>query len=381
MTTEQKSDSINFDNEQVEQRTLGSDEEREIKQPEENKTNTKSGERKNKSQNRFNKIKLPPIKRSKKGQPIYKGLDPPAANINNYSNIMNQNFVEDEELYPEIKIVKKEIRNLNKELKNLRNEYYIMEEQNLTYKYMIEKILNSKQNQVINNNENDNDEEGENYIKEKIMEREEEIKNNEKIENDQGVKKKKSKKKKPKSDADIKISVLKKQNSSYDDTLHKNDILLEELRKNEKSIQYQTLIYSINAKNDELSENLSKNEKLNQSLIEYETKIKYYMLKAQKFNNEIYKMSKEIEENGKIIEKFNEDIKEYKSKKESLNKKQNIMEEEIKDNKKRKEEFDSECKDLDKEIESNQSISKEKKSNENFLNNFDYEQKELLSIN
>ena len=97
MTTEQKSDSINFDNEQVEQRTLGSDEEREIKQPEENKTNTKSGERKNKSQNRFNKIKLPPIKRSKKGQPIYKGLDPPAANINNYSNIMNQNFVEDEE--------------------------------------------------------------------------------------------------------------------------------------------------------------------------------------------------------------------------------------------------------------------------------------------
>ena len=41
MTTEQKSDSINFDNEQVEQRTLDSDEQREIKQPEENKTNTK----------------------------------------------------------------------------------------------------------------------------------------------------------------------------------------------------------------------------------------------------------------------------------------------------------------------------------------------------
>jgi len=37
--------------------------------------------------------------------------------------------------------VKKEIKNLNKELKNMKNEYYIMEEQNLTYKYMIEKIL------------------------------------------------------------------------------------------------------------------------------------------------------------------------------------------------------------------------------------------------
>ena len=182
MTTEQKSESINFDNEQVEQRTLGSDEEREIKHNEENKTN----ERKNKSQNKFNKIKLPPIKKSKKGQSIYKGMEQPMINVNNYSNIMNQNFVEDEELYHEIKIVKKEIRNLNRELKNLKNEYYILEEQNLTYKYMIEKILNSKQNQVVNNNnDNDNDEAGENYIKEKLMERDEEMKNNDKQENEQ----------------------------------------------------------------------------------------------------------------------------------------------------------------------------------------------------
>ena len=78
--------------------------------------------------------------------------------------------------------MKKEIRNLNRELKNLKNEYYILEEQNLTYKYMIEKILNSKQNQVVNNNENDNDEAGENYIKEKLMERDEEMKNNDKQE-------------------------------------------------------------------------------------------------------------------------------------------------------------------------------------------------------
>ena len=41
MATEEKSDDINFDNEQVEQRTLGSDEERKIKEPEENKTSSK----------------------------------------------------------------------------------------------------------------------------------------------------------------------------------------------------------------------------------------------------------------------------------------------------------------------------------------------------
>ena len=115
---------------------------------------------------------------------------------------MNLNSTEDEELYPEIKIVKKDIRNLNRELKNLKNDYYLMEEQNLTYKYMIEKILSLKQNKSIdenNDNENANNEnneekmdEGEQYIKERVTEEDEEFKNNEKLENQN--RKKKSKK-------------------------------------------------------------------------------------------------------------------------------------------------------------------------------------------
>ena len=204
MTTEEKSDDINFDNEQVEQRTLGSDEERKIKQPEENKTSNKSNENRNKSPNKFNKIKLPPIKKGKKGQQLYKGMEQPIINAGYNSNtFMNQNSPDDEELYPEIKIVKKDIRNLNRELKNLKNEYYIMEEQNLTYKFMIEKILSSKQNKSIdenNDNENANNEnneekmdEGEQYIKERVTEEDEEFKNNEKLENQN--RKKKSKKK------------------------------------------------------------------------------------------------------------------------------------------------------------------------------------------
>ena len=72
--------------------------------------------------------------------------------------------------------------------------------------------------------------------------------------------------------------------------------------------------------------------------MEYDTKIKYYMVKAQMFNNEIYKIDREVEDNKKMMERFDEDIKEYKSKKESLNKKINLLEEEIKNNKKRKEE-------------------------------------------
>ena len=71
------------------------------------------------------------------------------------------------------------------------------------------------------------------------------------------------KKNKPKSDAEIKISALKKQNSLYDDALQKNDSKLEGSRKNEKTIQYQQLVYSINNKNDELDEKIIKIGKIN----------------------------------------------------------------------------------------------------------------------
>ena len=83
----------------------------------------------------------------------------------------------------------------------------------------------------------------------------EEFKNNDNRENNTS-KKKKSKKNKPKSDAEIKISVLKKQNSLYETALQQNNNRLEGLRKNEKAIQYQQLVSAINSKNDELDENL-----------------------------------------------------------------------------------------------------------------------------
>ena len=257
MAAEEKSDDINFDNEQEEQRTLGSDEERKIKKQEEHKIYTKSKERKNKSQNRLYKSRLPPIKISKKGKQLYKGMPQPKINVlyspNNFNNINKQNNIDDEELYPEIKVVKKEIKNLNKELKNMKNEYYIMEEQNLTYKYMIEKILKSKQNNKDNNTINEKNENENNRINEKTNE-EEEFKNNEKNDNEnknERSPKKKSKKNKPKSDAEIKISVLKKQNDLYDNALFEKENKLESLRKNEKSIQYQQLVNSLNLKTDE----------------------------------------------------------------------------------------------------------------------------------
>ena len=57
MTAEEKSESINFDNEQQEQKTLGSDEERQIKKQEENKTCNKSKDENNIIKSKYYKTK------------------------------------------------------------------------------------------------------------------------------------------------------------------------------------------------------------------------------------------------------------------------------------------------------------------------------------
>ena len=44
--------------------------------------------------------------------------------------------------------------------------------------------------------------------------------------------------------------------------------------------------------------------------MEYETKIKYYMVKAQMFSNDSYKIEKDIEDNKKTIERYDEEINE-----------------------------------------------------------------------
>ena len=68
MAAEEKSESINFDNEQIEQKTLNSNEERQIKKSQENKT------RRNKSQSRLIKTRFPNINQHRK-QKIYQEIN------------------------------------------------------------------------------------------------------------------------------------------------------------------------------------------------------------------------------------------------------------------------------------------------------------------
>ena len=154
MSNENKSESINFENEQIEQRTLNSDEERKIKRKEEAKSSTntnnfKKSKNKNKSHNKFYKAKLPPISKSKKEQ-IYTSQRENTANsvfATSYRKV-NIDQRDDDDIFLEINKTQKEIKNINRELKSLQKEYKIIEDSNITNKYIIEmkrlKIMKKK---------------------------------------------------------------------------------------------------------------------------------------------------------------------------------------------------------------------------------------------
>ena len=224
---ENKSESINLENEQIEQRTLNSDEERKIKPNEESKTNTfqkKQKVRKNKSQNQFNKTKakLPPITKSRKEQ-IYAGQRENTTNsvFSTSYSIVNIDPKDNDQLYIDLHIWQKEIKKINRELKSLQKECKLLEESIITNKYIIEKILNIQDD----DNNNDINEENNN-------EKMEDDKNND-INDDKNknISKRKIKKIEIHSEESKKISALKKQISLYDDTLQLNSNKLEELKK------------------------------------------------------------------------------------------------------------------------------------------------------
>jgi hypothetical protein len=314
-----KSESVNFENEQFGQRTLNSDEERQVKKTDEMKLSSTSNKylskttkfKKTKSQNRYNKMKLPPISKSKK-ENLY---TPERENTTNsvfttsYS-IVNIDPRDNDELFSDIYKAHKDIKNINKILKKLQKEYHALEESNLTNKYIIEKLLNIENDNNTNDNKN-----------EKIND--EEIKNNEKeeyssnINNRNQSKKKKYKKILIQSEQSKKIYALKKQINSYENTLKINNNKLEELRGKQKQVQYQYLINTINDKNDEIQELNKKIEKLNNALIDNDTRMNFFGIRAQQYSDDITQMEHKVRfENNKIYENQKE-IKNFIEKKEN----------------------------------------------------------------
>ena len=116
---------------------------------------------------------------------------------------------------------------------------------------------------------------------------------------------------------------------------------------------------------------------LNNILIESDTKIKFYSLRAQQYNDDIIKIEQRMKYENGVINENQTEIKNYIDKKENLNSKQKVLEEDLKQSEKKKEEMKSESKQLDKDIEESKPIIKEKQKNDIFLQTYESDQRKF----
>lgn len=380
MINDDNSDSINLENEQIEQKTLNAGEERKIIDFEESKSYTRNIKNKkpkvprNKSLNKLEKKKLPPIPKSKKNHIHSISKEPSKSSFKNSYSSVSLDQRENSGIFVEINKAQTEIKNINKELKSLKKEYTIIEDRNLTNKYIIEKILD------INNNNSNIDSNMDfksfnNFNSEKNSEEESKNKDDE-----NKNKKKRSKNKfKFQSEESLKIFALKKQISQYNNTLRINSNKIEELRKKKKQMQYQQIIESLNEKSDEIKEVFNKIEDLKTILFEKDTRIKFYSLNAQQYSDDIVKLEQNMKYKNELLTYNQDEIKELNEEKDNLNSKQKILEETKKEKEKKKDDINEELNKLDKEIEDNKDLLKEKEKNDIFLSNFDGVHKKYLN--
>ena len=380
MINDDNSDSINLENEQIEQKTLNAGEERKIIDFEESKSYTRNIKNKkpkvprNKSLNKLEKKKLPPIPKSKKNHIHSISKEPSKSSFKNSYSSVSLDQRENSGIFVEINKAQTEIKNINKELKSLKKEYTIIEDRNLTNKYIIEKILD------INNNNSNIDSNMDfksfnNFNSEKNSEEESKNKDDE-----NKNKKKRSKNKfKFQSEESLKIFALKKQISQYNNTLRINSNKIEELRKKKKQMQYQQIIESLNEKSDEIKEVFNKIEDLKTILFEKDTRIKFYSLNAQQYSDDIVKLEQNMKYKNELLTYNQDEIKELNEEKDNLNSKQKILEDTKKEKEKKKDDINEEINKLDKEIEDNKDLLKEKEKNDIFLSNFDGTHKKYLN--
>ena len=379
MINDDNSDSINLENEQIEQKTLNAGEERKIIDFEESKSYTRNIKNKkpkvprNKSLNKLEKKKLPPIPKSKKNHIHSISKEPSKSSFKNSYSSVSLDQRENSGIFVEINKAQTEIKNINKELKSLKKEYTIIEDRNLTNKFIIEKILDINNNSNIDSNMDFKS--FNNFNSEKNSEEESKNKDDE----NKNRKKRSKNKFKFQSEESLKIFALKKQISQYNNTLRINSNKIEELRKKKKQMQYQQIIESLNEKSDEIKEVFNKIEDLKTILFEKDTRIKFYSLNAQQYSDDIVKLEQNMKYKNELLTYNQDEIKELNEEKDNLNSKQKILEETKKEKEKKKDDINEELNKLDKEIEDNKDLLKEKEKNDIFLSNFDGTHKKYLN--
>ena len=276
-----------------------------------------------------------------------------------YSLIDNEQNYKDS-LFLEVIKAQKNIKEINKELKIVQDDYDILEQQNFSNFYIMQKILEKYDIKEEKNNNFQNN-------------------NNLKLWNNKNNKIKKKKNNIQYGAENNKIYVLKKQINSYDLIIQNNEKKLEEIHQKEKQIRYKELMNLLYNKEKEINEQTEQINEYNYILFEENAKLNFYNLKAQQYNNDIIKLEKKLRYNNELIYENNEEIKAYNKKKKNLRNSKKILIDQIKIREKEIDSLNKEENSCDKQIKENKTLFIEKEKNENILFNLKIKKEKIIS--
>lgn len=254
-------------------------------------------------------------------------------NISNKIQKKNKKFdtVEKEKVLNQIILSKKDLDKINNDLKEYKKFYHQLQETNLTFKVIIERLL--KINQLDNS----------------LDDIEYTISENKKLEK--------------------KLSPFKKQLINYEKSIERQERILTETKKEKKINNFYEINNLLDEKNQELENLISQNKKLQMSKHAKYEQINYYYNTIQDLRDNYTKMDGHLKINEKKLNNCDDEIYNLETEKEQIIKKLNVIIEESVNidlsNEHKKKELNS----IKKKYERQKNIEKNKEKDENELIN------------
>ena len=217
-----------------------------------------------------------------------------------------ENQAEKEKIISELFKIQSEIYDKDEELKKYNKIYKKLEDHNMTFKVILERILNEGEKEITNQkiNENGND----NY-------------NNINIEDEKAIANKLRKRQ---------ISMLKLQVESYDKSIEEKDKILYETKKGKKINNFIIINSLINQKNKELEILISNSQKLQYSQHGIDKRIDFLISSIKKYKEYNSKLEQKLKINEKDEKYYKEEYEINLKEIENFNSKINKLENELK---------------------------------------------------
>ena len=239
--------------------------------------------------------------------------------------------VEKEKMINQIILSRKDLDIINNDLKEYKKFYHQLQETNLTFKAIIERLLKIKESEISLDNI------------------ESTISDDKKLEK--------------------KLSPFKKQIMSYEKSIERQEKILAETKKEKKINNFYEINNLLDEKNQELENLISQNKKLQMSKHAKYEKINYYYNTIQDLRDNCTKMEGHLKINEKKLNNVDDEIYNLENEKEQIIKKLNIIIEESVNIDLSNEQKKKEVKSIKKKYERQKKIEKDKEKDENDLIN------------